>query len=264
MDGNLVNNMAFTAGNDPLDTDKPTLIMIHGAGLTSKLWQAQVTNLCDIANTVAVDLPGHGQSPGEASSDIAVYADAVRGFVEKIKAPRPIVCGLSMGGAVALELLLRHGSRFSGGVLMHTGAKLKVHPLMFETLDKGIEGYFELMCYYALAQANANKSMARQIQDIAVRSSAVARADFTACNTFDRMDDVARINGPVLVITGNDDNITPKKYGRYLADWISGARHENIDSVGHLSPLERPEKVNQLLRKFVQRTGRLSRSHKGD
>ncbi len=251
MEGNLVNNMAFTAGSDSLAPDKPTLIFIHGAGLTRQLWQAQVTSLCDIANTVAVDLPGHGQSPGEAGEDIAAYADAVLGFVEKIKAPRPIVCGLSMGGAVAVDLLLRHGSRFIGGVLMHSGAKLKVHPLMFETLDKGIDGYFELMLYYAVAPENANNSMARQIQDIAVRSSAVARADFTACNAFDRMDAVSRIDASVLVITGNEDNITPKKYGRYLADQISGSRHENIDGAGHLSPLERPEKVNRLLRQFV-------------
>lgn len=260
MESQMVDNTAFLAGNYPLAADKPTLIMIHGAGLTGELWRAQVSGLGDIANPVAVDLPGHGKSPGDASDDISVYAETVVDFVEKLKAPRPIVCGLSMGGAVALELLLKHGDRFKGGVLMHTGARLKVHPLMFETLDKGLEGYFELMLHYAVAPKNATKSMGKQIQAVAVGSSEVARADFSACNAFDRMDAVARIGRPVLVITGSDDNITPKKYGKYLADSISGARYVDIEGVGHLSPLERPEKVNQLLRQFISRVDRGARS----
>ena len=56
--------IAFLAGHWPIDPDRPTLMFIHGAGQCSRMWQAQVDGLSDRANTVALDLPGHGESDG--------------------------------------------------------------------------------------------------------------------------------------------------------------------------------------------------------
>ena len=61
------NGIAFLTGRWPLDPDRPTLVFIHGSGQQGSFWQAQVEGLAVAANTIAVDLPGHGNSPAMGS-----------------------------------------------------------------------------------------------------------------------------------------------------------------------------------------------------
>ena len=56
--------IGFAAGRWPLDQDRPTLVFIHGSGGSHALWQGQVDAMLAVANTIAVDLPGHGASRG--------------------------------------------------------------------------------------------------------------------------------------------------------------------------------------------------------
>jgi len=55
----------FVSGNWPFDPNKPTLIFIHGAALNKDCWETQVKFLTEFANTVAIDLPGHGTSKNQ-------------------------------------------------------------------------------------------------------------------------------------------------------------------------------------------------------
>ena len=91
-------DVAFTCGRWPLDPQRSTLVFIHSAGETSRLWNAQVEGLKDRVNTVALDLPGHGRSGGSARQTVPDYAAVMVDFLTAIAAPRPIPCGLSMGG----------------------------------------------------------------------------------------------------------------------------------------------------------------------
>ena len=57
----------------------------------------------------------------------------------------------------------------------------------------------------------------------------------------------------VLVLVGDEDNITPRKYGEFLHQAIPGAELAVITEAGHLSPIEKPEEVNDLIRNFIQK-----------
>ncbi len=72
-----------------------------------------------------------------------------------------------------------------------------------------------------------------------------------ACNTFDVMDQLNKINAPVLVLTASDDQLTPIKYGQFLAEHIKNATLSNIEDAGHLSPVERPEEVARTIHDFI-------------
>ena len=146
--------IAFLAGHWPLDPDRPTLVFIHGSGQEGRFWQAQVDGLTGVANTIAVDLPGHGNSDGDGFRRVSDFARSVMGFIDAVDAPAPIPCGLSLGGAIALHLLIHHGDRLRAGILANTGARLKVLPAIIETIQDNYDTHLTGLVKFAVAQAN--------------------------------------------------------------------------------------------------------------
>ncbi len=250
----IIENFGLLVGNWPLAPEKPSLIFIHGAALSKEFWAAQVEDLSDIANTIAVDLPGHKDSSGLACEQISDCASLVAQLIEQIKAPNPILCGLSMGGAVAQELLISKPEMCTAAILMHTGARLKVFPFIFETIEKDYSQYLDVAVDFSVSKKSDKTKIKEIMKGIAVTDAQVALKDFTACDQFDVMAYLGEIKAQVLVVVGDDDNITPSKYGEYLHQNIPGAELKVISDAGHLSPIEKPEEVNQIIRNFILET----------
>ncbi len=249
----IIEDFGILAGNWPLAPEKPTLIFIHGAALSKGFWAAQAEDLSDIANTIAIDLPGHMDSTGPACDRISDCAAAVAHLIEKIQVPKPIICGLSMGGAVAQELLITKPELFTAAILMHTGARLKVFPFIFESIEKDYSQYLDLAVDFSVSKKSDKAQLKEIMKAVAVTKADVALKDFTACDQFDVMAQVGEVKAKVLVVVGADDNITPPKYGKYLHQHISGSELAVITDAGHLSPIEKPEEVNRVLRNFIKK-----------
>lgn len=245
--------MEFTTGSWPLHPDKPTLVFIHGASQNRLFWRSQVQDLVDVANTMAIDLPGHGTSPGPGADHVADYARTVMAFMDEISVPFPILCGLSLGGAIALELLIQHGERFSAGILVNTGARLRVNPFIFETIQKDFNKFLASIESVGISAKSDADVLRPAIHASSTCQPEVALGDYQACNHFDVMDRLHLIETPVLVLTAADDVLTPVKYGLYLAEKIAGAKVQTIQDAGHLSPLEKPDQVNHAIRQFLRR-----------
>ncbi len=247
----IIGDYSFFAGSWPLDPQKSTLIFIHGAATSKGLWQFQVDALANLVNTIALDLPGHGGSNGRGFDRISDYARSVIEFMDAMGCGKAIICGLSMGGAVAQELLIHHPEKFSAGILMHTGAKLKVMPMIFDIIQKDYRQYYELMLNFALARETDKNRMTDLLKDVVSGSPEVALKDFHACDSFDVIDQLQTIVSPVLVVVGEEDNVTPPKYGELLSSRIRHARMIAIPQTGHVSVLEKPDRVNLILRDFI-------------
>jgi pimeloyl-ACP methyl ester carboxylesterase len=84
MDYRLEAGLAFNAGTWPLDPQKSTLVFIHGSGGSKVLWENQMKGLMERVNVLAVDLPGHGRSPGRGSTTVTDYTRAIRGFLNQL------------------------------------------------------------------------------------------------------------------------------------------------------------------------------------
>jgi pimeloyl-ACP methyl ester carboxylesterase len=251
MEHREIGGIWFSSGHWPLDPDKPTLIFIHGAALSGIFWEPQITYLKDIANTVAVDLPGHGVSQSAGKESISDYARSVMDFIDLIEAPRPVPCGLSMGGAITQQLLIHHRDRFPAGILINTGARLKVMPLIFQTVQKSYSDFVEMLCVSAISIKSDVEKLRPVIETCSTCRPDVVLGDFIACDSFDVTEKLSLIEVPVLVLTGNDDNITPLKYGIFLEKNIKNARLVNIKHAGHLSPIEKPHEVNRSIHDFL-------------
>jgi pimeloyl-ACP methyl ester carboxylesterase len=244
-------DIAFIAGRWPLDPDLPTIIFIHGSGGSNILWRAQVEALSDNMNTIALDLPGHGASAGEGMDCIADYAAAVDAFVASLDIPQPVICGLSIGGAIVLQLLLDTPENYKAGIVVNSGARLRVMPLIFETLEKDFEGFINASYSFSISEKTDPAQVKPLVDSMAQCPPGITRGDFTACDTFDVMERIAEIAVPVLVITSADDKMTPVKYGTFMADRIRNSSMVNIADAGHLSPMEKPAEMTRAISEFV-------------
>ena len=254
MENREIEGFGFVSGYWPLDPDKPTLVFIHGAALTNVFWESQVKSLSEFANTVAVDLPGHGTTKNPYKENVSGYTQSVMDFIDLIKAPRPIPCGLSMGGAIAQQLLIKNRDRFPAGILINTGARLKVTPFIFETIERSYSDFIEMLCIFAISSKNDTEKLRMQIEACSKCQPDVALGDFRACDSFNVVEKLSLINVPVLVLIANDDKITPFKYGTFLERNIKTAKLVNIKDAGHLSPIEKPHEVNRAIRDFLCQT----------
>ena len=244
----------FVSGNWPFDPNKPTLIFIHGAALNKDCWETQVKFLTEFANTVAIDLPGHGTSQKPGKDNIPDYAQSVMDFIDIIKPPRPIPCGLSMGGAITQQLLINYKNSFHAGILINTGARLKVVPLIFETIKKKYSDFVDMLCAFAISPKSDAEKLRAKIEACSQCQPDIALGDFRACDSFNVMEELSLIKVPILILTANDDNITPLKYGTFLEKNIKNAKLVSIEDAGHLSPIEKSHKVNKAIRDFLAQT----------
>jgi len=254
MENREVGGIGFTSGHWPLDPGKPTLIFIHGSASNNAFWSHQIEYFAEIVNTVAIDLPGHGASRSPGKDKISDYAEAVLDFIDMIQAPRPIPCGLSMGGAITQQLLVSYKGRFPAGILINTGARLKVIPLFFEMIEKNYTDFLKMLFTFAISAKSNAEALRPEIKACTIRQPAVASGDFRACDGFNETEALGLIEVPVLVLTATDDKLTPVKYGTFLANSIKNAELVIIQDAGHFSPIEKPFEVNQAIHDFLTRT----------
>jgi pimeloyl-ACP methyl ester carboxylesterase len=231
------------------------LVLIHGAGGTRLHWPPTLRRLPG-AEVYALDLPGHGEAPGPGQSTIAGYRQAVVDWMEALDLPPVVVIGHSMGGALALALALDAPSRVAGIVLVGTGARLRVHPLLLEATASGgvpTETLSTLVAWWYSPDASP------RLRELASRglsgtNTKVLHGDFLACDGFDVMDRLASIDRPALVLVGEDDHMTPVKYAHYMAEQLPNARLEIIPGAGHMVMLEQPAAVERALTSWLEPT----------
>jgi pimeloyl-ACP methyl ester carboxylesterase len=255
MEERIESSLAFKTNAWPLDPRKPTLLFIHGAGNSNVLWNNQLKGLDDRRNLLALDLPGHGRSPGTGYTTVPDYARVVMDFLISVEVPGPIPVGLSMGGAITQQLLLDYPENFIAGVLICTGARMKVMPVIFETIEKSYPAFIESFKQFAISPKTDPALIQPLLDDNLKCPPSVAFGDFEACDRFDARERLTEIRAKVLVVTGEDDLLTPPKFGEFLADKIEGAQRVHIMDAGHLAPIEKPEEVKQAILEFLERAG---------
>jgi pimeloyl-ACP methyl ester carboxylesterase len=255
MEQRETNGIGYTAGTWPLDPAKSTLVFIHGAGGSGAFWSAQVQGIASRANTVALDLPGHGNSGGNGKTRIEDYTKAVADFISQMAVPKPIPCGLSMGGAIVQQLLLGYRDQIEAGILISTGARLKVAPVIFETIGNDYNAFVDMVSKLAASPKTDPGLVQAFKNEMAACSPEITHGDFRACNHFDASARLSAINAPVLIVSAQDDKLTPPKYADMLEKDIGNASRAHIMDAGHIVPVEKPVEVNQAILAFLERNG---------
>ena len=222
-----------------------SVLFIHGAGGTQSVWRLQTLHFRD---SFAVELPGHPNGLGLSTIDD--YARVVKRQIDEKGIREPIVVGHSMGGAIAIELALRK-QELRGLVLVGTGARLRVHPEFLRMVKENYEEAAKLLSSWFVS-ASADPIIAeRLVRDLRAVNAEVTLGDLMACDKFDRMDRVGEIGCRTLVVCGEDDRMTPKKYSRYLHEKIKGSDLVIIPGAGHGVMVEKHREFNRALEVFL-------------
>ncbi|HZZ65095.1 MAG TPA: alpha/beta hydrolase, partial [Candidatus Baltobacteraceae bacterium] len=189
-----------------------TLVFVHGAGFTGRCFAAQIQ---DFPDAHSPDLPGRdGHAVSASIEDFATWLEA---YVRKHGLEDVTLCGHSMGGAVALAVALRHNVPVRSLVLLGSGARLRVAPVVLHGLENSFDHQVRTLAGLFFAQPRADRVEWAVASMLAVGREQTLN-DFLACDAFDALERLSGVTVPLLAITGEHDNMTPPKYAATFAD----------------------------------------------
>lgn len=232
------------------------ILFLHGVGSDKSVWRPQMEHFGSERRAIAFDYPGYGDSgPAKAGATRDDFAGAILSAMDALEVERAHVCGLSLGGVIAIAMHAAAPGRCASLILADTFA---VHPDGRGIYDRSVAGSADMR---AFAEARADFLLA-QPADSAVRGEVVAtmsRIDSAAYVIgaeavwlADQRERVREISVPTLVLCGEDDKPTPPALSRELHSLIANARLEWIADAGHLTNLERPAVFNRLVGDFIE------------
>jgi len=236
----------------------PAVVFIHGFPLTGGMWKAQLQAVRGKARAIAFDVRGFGASPaGDGQYLFETFVDDLLGLLDQLKIEKAALCGLSMGGYVALRAAEKAPGRVSGLLLCDTRSdtdsnesKLKRHAAMALVKAKGVAALADAFLPSVLAPGSPGADEARRLTltngPIGICGSLLAMATRT-----DTTESLSKIAVPTSVLVGEKDALTPPELARALAARVPGASCEVIAGASHLSNLDRPEEFNRHLLAFV-------------
>ena len=232
-----------------------TIIFLHGASWTRKMWLLQMKRLSGEFRVIALDLPGHG-SLSRTPLTLDAAAEVVSQIIERDAGGRTLLVGSSLGGYVAIEVAARWPERVAGLVLSGAsaeyrgllGLRARINALMLRLFSanpvrRRLEGALESTPLSTADRAAIQKagfypkSWARAFQVVAGKNFRAKLQSYP---------------GPVLILNGEYDTLN-RKGEAALAAAAQQARIETIDGAGHLCNLQEPEAFSKATRAFARR-----------
>ncbi|MGO2750413.1 MAG: bifunctional 3-oxoadipate enol-lactonase/4-carboxymuconolactone decarboxylase PcaDC [Pseudoclavibacter sp.] len=251
---------AFAPGTKPAEQND-LLVLLPSLGTTMALWDGTVAALRastpgSSLRILRIDLPGHGSSPAAAEAfTIAELADAVLGVVDEAGGGAFHLAGLSLGGAIALELALAHPDRVKSLALFCTDSKIgttegweqRAAAVRASGTASLVTGSAERWFAPGFLEQNPLSAAARSLSTlIDIDDESYARCN-EALAAFDRTASLGSLTAPTLVVSGEHDVVTTPEAMQALTERIPNAYHSTIAGTAHLAALEDPDAAARLL-----------------
>ena len=246
----------YTGARD-FDPAGDPLIFVHGGGLDHSVWLLQSRYFAHHGHGVmAVDLPGHGRSGGQALTSIAEMADWVNHLMDAAGVGHATLIGHSMGALVVHEAAARHPERVDRIVTIGISIPMPVSDALLGAARDNKHDAFDMVNVWghgSRAHVGGNQAPGMWMMGSGVRllersGPGVLYAGLNACNEYrDGLASSARITCPVHLILGRDDRMTPVKAAQPLLETLADARVTVLEDCGHMLMAERPGEVLDLL-----------------
>lgn len=227
------------------------VLFIHGAGGGQYTWSYQKGFFEKEFNPIIIELPGHGESEGEGEREIGKYAEHVYGFLKALHLSMAFLVGHSMGGAIVQTMALKYPEVIKGIILVGTGARLRVFPMILNEIRENFEDTVKKINQFAFSRKISPDVIEKGMIGMMRCRPEVVHGDFTACDRFDVMNELDKMDLPALILCGDEDELTPVKYSQFLQNRIKGSRMEILPGAGHMVMMESPSAFNEKIREFI-------------
>ena len=257
----IVNDMVVSYSDLGPD-EAPVIIFIHGFPLNKTIWNMQVDALKDNFRVIAYDIRGHGESDtGNDPFTIDLFVTDLIRFMDTLKINKASLCGLSMGGYIALKAVESNSNRFESLVLIDTTCMADL-PKAKEKRMKAIENIIKDGVYkYADGSLNnlfaPESLLSKSDEMLSVKKMIINTSELSLCSTLlalasrqESCSKLTEINIPVLILIGVKDKIIPRAAAKFMHKKIKNSTLKLIETAGHLSNLENPKVFNDYLNDF--------------
>jgi pimeloyl-ACP methyl ester carboxylesterase len=244
----------------------PSLVFVHGFPLDSRMWEKQVGHFATRFRVIAPDLRGFGKSASAEPFTMDSLAADIRTLLQQIDALPCILCGLSMGGYVALAYVKLCPTDLRGLVLIDTRAeadtaegKVNRNKMIELVRTSGSKAVADQMLPKMLAKGTleSKPDVVRTMRDMMETCPplTIEHALEALRDREDHLSNLASIAIPTMIVVGEQDVLTPPQMSRVMHENIPRSQLAIIPDAGHMSPLEQPQAVNRELDRFVQSFG---------
>ncbi|MFB9533695.1 alpha/beta fold hydrolase [Nonomuraea roseola] len=250
------------------------VVLLHAFPLSSAMWLAQREGLSASCQVITPDLRGFGGSRlGDDEPSIDLMADDVAALLDHEGIERAVVGGQSMGGYVTMAFCRRHPDRVAGVILADTKASQDTEQarenrerIARQVLADGTGVLVEEVLPGLLGQTTKERRamVFGRVRGL-VQSAppgAVAWAQRAMAGRPDSFDTLAALKAPVLVIVGEEDQLTTRDDAEAMLRAVPDGRLTVVERAGHLSAVEQPEAFNAAVASFISsELGEAARPH---
>lgn len=240
----------------------PPLLLLHGLGSSRNDWLLQLPTFLPRFRVVAVDLRGHGGSPKPPGPyRLDHFSADVAQLLRRLDAPPAHVLGISLGGAVALQLALDFPELVRSLVLVNTAARfvsaswqqrLMGARRVANAYFSGMDQVAEQVAARLFPRPEQSALRRETVERIRHNDPAAYRATLWAIARFDVRARLGEIACPTLIVAGDEDTTVPLASKQLLAQRISHSRLEIIAHSGHATPVDQPEAFNRTVMQFLE------------
>jgi 3-oxoadipate enol-lactonase len=239
------------------------IVLIHGFPFSQQMWEPQVHALSPHYFVITYDVRGHGESEiGDGQYTLELFVDDLLGLLDFLGVEKAVVCGLSMGGYIALRAIERNPERFRALVLCDTRSeadsnegKIKRAAAARQIKAEGVEKFAAdfVKAVFAPRSFEADLEMVNFIQDIIEETSptTIVGTLIALAGRTDTTASLPNIRVPTLILVGEHDTLTPPTAAEAMHKSIPNSELHVIPNAAHLSNLENPEVFNKHFLNFL-------------
>ncbi len=257
-------------GGKAFDAAKPTVVFTHGVLGDHSVWSLQTRYLANHGwNVLAVDLPGHCRSEGDAPSSVEEAADFIAALLDAAGVQRAALVGHSWGSLISLEAAARLKERVSHLVLVGTAYPMKVSQVLLDASQNDPEKGIHMINVFSRSTLAPPPStlgpgtwvwgsvvaLNRRVLRSNSRVNVFYRG-FKACDSYANGEAaIAAITCPVLFVLGNVDQMTLPKAAQLLVEKArDSGKAVKVSGlpVGHHQMMETPDDTLFAIRDFLK------------
>jgi len=236
--------------------DAVPILFLHGVGSDKYVWRPQLDHFGRARRAVALDYPGYGESDFMAGATRDDFAAAMLAAMDVLGIQRAHICGLSLGGVIAIAMQALAPARCASLTLADSFA---THPDGAGIRQRSTDASRSIGMR-ALAEARVDSLLGSEataslrsevVETMAGVDPEAYRIGAEAVWLADQRDRARAIDRPTLVLCGDEDRITPPALSEELAALVPGAELMIIERAGHLANAEQPGEFNAAIDRFL-------------